>query len=97
MLTKTACLWHRELKQELCNNLEGWGGEGDEREVQEGGGHMYTYGWFMLMFGRNQQNSVKQLSFNKKKKFRKKIHCPSALIMKGKGTDQKNVHVKNKD
>ena len=67
MLTKTACLWHRELKQELCNNLEGWGGEGDEREVQEGGGHMYTYGWFMLMFGRNQQKSVKQLSFNKKK------------------------------
>ena len=25
---------------------------------------MYTYGWFML---RKQQNSVKQLSFNKKK------------------------------
>ena len=24
---------------------------------------MYTYGWFMLMFGRNQCNSVKQLSF----------------------------------
>ena len=26
--------------------------------------HMYTYGWFMLIFGRNQWNSVKQLSFN---------------------------------
>ena len=24
----------------------------------------YTYGWFMLLFGRNQHNSVKQLSFN---------------------------------
>ena len=31
-------------------------------------GYMYTYGWFMLRFGRKQQNSVKQLSFNKKKK-----------------------------
>ena len=27
-------------------------------------GPMYTYGWFMLMFGWNQQNSVKQLSLN---------------------------------
>ena len=31
----TVCL--RKLKQELCINLEGWGGEGDEREVQKGG------------------------------------------------------------
>ena len=28
-------------------------------------GYMYTYGWFMLRFDR-KQNSVKQLSFNKK-------------------------------
>ena len=27
----------RELKQKLCINLEGWGGEGDGREVQKGG------------------------------------------------------------
>ena len=26
--------------------------------------HRYTCGWFMLMFGRNQHNTVKQLSFN---------------------------------
>ena len=26
--------------------------------------HMYTYGWFMLMYGRNQHNIVKQLSSN---------------------------------
>ena len=26
----------RELKQGLCINLEGWDGEGEEREVQEG-------------------------------------------------------------
>ena len=27
----------RDLKQGLCTNLEGWDGEGDEREGQEGG------------------------------------------------------------
>ena len=26
--------------------------------------HKYTYGWFMLMYCRNQHNIVKQLSFN---------------------------------
>ena len=42
----------------------GWGGrwEGDS----EGRGYMYTYGSFILRFDRKQQNSVKQLSFNKK-------------------------------
>ena len=30
-------LWLRKLKQGLCINLEGWDGEGDGREVQEGG------------------------------------------------------------
>ena len=29
--------WLRKLKQGLCINLEGWGGEGDGREAQEGG------------------------------------------------------------
>ena len=32
----------------------------------KGKGYMYTNGWFMLRFYRRQQNSVKQLSFNKK-------------------------------
>jgi len=27
----------RKLKQRLCINLEGWNGEGDQREVQKGG------------------------------------------------------------
>ena len=40
----------------------GWGGR------WEGGlggkGHGCTYGWFLLMFDRKQQNSVEQLSFN---------------------------------
>ena len=30
-------VWLRELKQGLCNNLNGWDGEGDGREFQEGG------------------------------------------------------------
>ena len=29
-------VWLRELKKGLCINLEGWFGEGDGREVQEG-------------------------------------------------------------
>ena len=30
-------VWLRKLKQGLCINLEGWGGKGDEWEVQKGG------------------------------------------------------------
>ena len=30
-------VWPRKLKQGLCINLEGWGGEEDRREVQKGG------------------------------------------------------------
>ena len=48
----------REFKQGLCINLEGWDGEGN------GGGKfkregIYTYGLFISMFDRKQQNSVK--------------------------------------
>ena len=31
-------VWFRKHKQGLCNNLEGWDGEEDGREVQKGGG-----------------------------------------------------------
>ena len=30
-------IWLRELKQAFCDNLEGWDGEGDGREGQDGG------------------------------------------------------------
>ena len=30
-------VWLRKVKQRLCINLEGWDGEGDGREVPEGG------------------------------------------------------------
>ena len=36
---------------------EGWDGEGGGRGVQDRG-HMYTYGPFMLMYGRNHHNIV---------------------------------------
>ena len=56
-------VWLRKLKQGLFINLDGWDGE----EGSKGTGYMYTCGWFMLRFGRKQQNSVKQLSFSKNK------------------------------
>ena len=39
-------------KPVLSDNLEEWGGEGGGRGVQDGGGHMYTCGQFMLMYGK---------------------------------------------
>ena len=35
----------------------GWGGRSKEG-AGWGGGHMYTYGWFMLMYGKNHHNIV---------------------------------------
>ena len=48
----------------LCDNLEEWDGGGKWEGGSGGRGHVYTYGWFMLMHGRNQHNIVKQLSSN---------------------------------
>ena len=50
----------------------GWRGRWQGRGSR-GRGHMYPCGWFMLMFDRKQQNSVKQLFFNLKKK-KERIH-----------------------
>ena len=36
----------------LCDNPEGWGWAGGERDSR-GRGHMDTYGQFMLMYDRN--------------------------------------------
>ena len=46
--------------------MVGWGGRWEG--VSKGRGYMYTYGSFMLRYDRKQQNSLKQLSFNKKQK-----------------------------
>ena len=40
------------------DNPEGWDGEGGGRGFQDGG-HTYTHGRFMSMFGKNQYNIVK--------------------------------------
>ena len=53
-------VWLREHKLGLWDSLEGWEVEAGSR----GRGHVYTYGRFMLMYGRNQHDIVKQLSFN---------------------------------
>ena len=37
---------------------EGWDGEGDGRGVQDRE-HMYTHGWFMSMYGKNNYNIIK--------------------------------------
>ena len=57
-------VWLRELKQGLYNNLQGRMGREMVVWGSRGRGHTYTYGWFMLMFDRNQQKSVNQLYFN---------------------------------
>ena len=43
------------------DNPQGWDGEGGGKGVQDGG-HMYTHGWFMLMYSKNHYNIVKQLA-----------------------------------
>ena len=51
--------------QVLCDNQEGSDGAGSGRERDSRRrGHMDTCGWFMLMYGRDQHNIVKQLSTN---------------------------------
>ena len=56
-------IWLRKLKQGFCINLEGWDGEGDGREVQKGGDICIPMA-VQVKVDREQQNSVKQLSFN---------------------------------
>ena len=59
------CSMAEELPTGALNQPRGVGWEGRWEGVSKGRGYMYTYGCFMLMFDRKQQNSVKQLSFNK--------------------------------
>ena len=43
---------------EHWDDPEGWDGERGGRGVQDGE-HMYTYGWFMSMYGKNHYITVK--------------------------------------
>ena len=63
-LEKTLMLGKIEGKRRRGQQRMRWGGRWEG--VSKGRGYMYTYGWFMLRFDRKQQNSVKQLSFNRK-------------------------------
>ena len=53
--------WNRALKAGALENIEGWDGEGGGRGVWDRG-HMYTYGWFMSMYGKTHHNIGKQLA-----------------------------------
>ena len=57
----SASLMHEagHSKPVLWDNPEGWGGEGHGQGGSGWGGHMYTHGWFVLMFGKNHHNIVK--------------------------------------
>ena len=52
------------MRETVCSGLvhwddpEGWDGEGGGRRVQDGG-HMYTHGWYMSMYGKNHYNIMK--------------------------------------
>ena len=56
----------------------GWGGRWEG--VSKGRGYVYTYGLFMLRFDRKHQNSVKQLSFQKKLINLKKTHLVECQV-----------------
>ena len=51
----------------LCDNQEGLDGGGRWEGGLRERGLVYTYGWFMLMYGIDKYNIVKQLSSNLKK------------------------------
>ena len=57
----------------------GWGGTWEGGS--EGRGHGCTYGWFLFMFDRKQQNPVKQLSFNGK------------ILKRLKNSKTKNIYI----
>ena len=47
----------------LWDHPEGWSGREEEGELRMGE-HMYPCGQFMLMYGKNHHNIIKQLSSN---------------------------------
>ena len=48
------------MHETVCSGLVHWGDpEGWMGRVGQDGEHMYTQGWFMLMYGKNHHNIVK--------------------------------------
>ena len=69
------CCMAQETQTGALYHPRGVGCGGRWEEGSKERGYMYTYGWSMLRFDRKQQNSVKQLSFNKNKLIkRKRMH-----------------------
>ena len=50
--------WDKCLDLVHWDDPEGWDGEGDGREGQDGE-HIHTHGWFMSTYGINNENIVK--------------------------------------
>ena len=50
---------YKEMKKKITHSSKQHNTEQKKPDT-----HVYTYGWFMLIHGRNQQNIVKQLSCN---------------------------------
>ena len=53
--------WYRMLEAGALDDPEEWYAEGSGRGVQDGE-HVYTFGRFMSMYGKNHHNIIKQLS-----------------------------------
>ena len=58
------CGMTQGTKERLCNNLEGWDGEEDGREVQEGEDIVILWLIHVNVWHKIKKKSVKQLSFN---------------------------------
>ena len=50
---------HETSAQGWCNGMTLRDGMGREVEGVQDEGHMYTYGWFMWIYGKNHHNIVK--------------------------------------
>ena len=58
------CCMTQGIQIRALGQAEGWDGARSLEGGLEGRGHRYTYGWFLLTYDINPQNSIKQLSFN---------------------------------
>ena len=63
------CYMTQGVQTGVCDNLEGLDEAGRREGGSRGKGHMYTYGSFMLMYGRNQHNTVKAIILQLKTSF----------------------------
>ena len=71
---------------------EGWNGEGGGRRVQDGG-HRYTCGGFISIFGKTNNNIVKFKNKIKLKKNKKQRHYFANKGPSSQGYDLSSTHV----